>query len=137
MSLIELAALQHLRRYRAERAERAVHAAQRAQQALGVRIEQAHTTVEQARQHEAQQRLELFGRHQGQLMSPRALASWSEQERKVAVATAREEGRLQGLCEQQSQQAEQLESARQHASACQRQVEKLRELSALLAEQGL
>lgn len=137
MSLIEIAALQHLRRYRAERAERALHSAQQAQRALGIRIEQSRDMVEQARRHEAQQRDELLGRYRGQVVSPRVLTSWSEQERKVCVATAREEGVLQTLFEQQRQQTVQLEIARKQASECQRQVEKLRELSALLAEQGV
>lgn len=137
MSLIELAALQHLRLYRAERAEGAVHAAQRALRALGIRIEQAHTIIEQARRHEEQQRVELLGRYQGHAVSPRVLTDWSEQERKVSAATVREEGVLQALLDQQRQQVVQLESARKQAAECQRQVEKLRELSALLTEQDL
>lgn len=137
MSLLELAALQHLRRYRAERAEHAVHAALRAQRALDVRIEQAQVGVEQARRHEQQQRVALLDRYQGQVVSPIGLTSWSEQERRVSAVTAREEGFLQTLFEQQRQLVTQLESARQQAAECLRQVEKLRELSALLAEEDL
>lgn len=133
----EIEALQHLRSYRVERAERALQQAQMALRALGVRIEKAHTAVEHARLYEVQQRDELVSRYQGQVVSPRDLTNWGEKERKVSAATAREDGVLQSLFELQRQGVTQVESARKQATACQRQVEKLRELSALLAEQGI
>lgn len=133
----EIEALQHLRLYRAERAERALQKAQVSLRALAVQIEKAHTVVERARLYEIQQRDELVSRYQGQVVSPRDLTNWRAQECKVSAATAREDGVLQSLFEQQRLGVAQVESARKQATACQRQVEKLRELSALLAEQGI
>lgn len=134
---VEIDALKRLRRHRSDRAGRQLVAAQVAQRALTERIEQARQEVEQARAQEGQQRMVLLNRYQGQVLSPRALAGWSEQERAVSEVTVRQEVALQWLCEQRRRQDEELQQIRLHASKCLRQVEKLRELAELLVGEGL
>ena len=135
-SLLATQALQHLRGYRADRAERLLHNALLEQQALSLRIEQTRTAVEQARQHESRQRTALLNRYQGQAVSRQMLSGWDEALRKGAAQTAAQAGALQSLLEQQCRGAANVERARKHASERQRQVEKLHELSTLLAEEG-
>lgn len=134
--LLATQALQRLRGYRADCAERLLHKALMEQRGLNLRIEQARTAVEQARQNESQQRAALFNRYQGQALSRQMLSGWDEALRKGTAQTAQQAGALQSLLEQQRHGAANVERARKQACACQRQVEKLRELSILLAEEG-
>lgn len=133
---LEIEPLQRLRRHRAERAERVLQNALREQYNLGQQIEQARTEVEQACQFESRQRSALLARFRGQVMCPRALSGWGEDERKASARTARQEGVLQCLLEQQRLATSHVESARRHTAGCQRKVEKLREFLLLLAEEG-
>ncbi|WP_300729757.1 type III secretion protein [Pseudomonas sp.] len=133
----DIEALKRLRGHRADRVTRQLHTAQTAQRALTVRIEQACQDVEQARVDEARQRKALLNRYQGQVLSPRTLAGWSEEERAVSAATARQEGTLQALFEQRQRKEQELQQIRQNASQCLRQVEKLREVAVLLAGETL
>ena len=134
-SLLATQALQHLRGYRADRAERLLQKALTWQRALTLRIEQARAAVEQARQHESRQRAILLDRYQGQVVSLQSLSGWDEALRKGAAQTAQHTGALQSLLEQQCQAAANVERARKQVSECQRQVEKLRELSVLMAQE--
>lgn len=129
MCPFECEALQQLRQYRAHKAERAVQAARRAQRAVESEIEQARIAVEQARQHEEQSRTALLDEHQGQVLSPRGLMRWSEAERTLTAATARETEQLLGLIEQWREQGAHLERACEQAAECLRQVEKIRVLA--------
>lgn len=129
----DIEALKRLRGHRADRAARQLHTAQVAQRALNLRIEQAHQDVEHARVHEAQQCKALLNRYQGQVLSLRSLTGWGEEERKVSAATVHKEGALRLLFEQRQREEEDRQRIRLHASTCLRQVEKLRELSVLLA----
>ena len=106
------APLRLLRQHRADRAERVLQLKRREQQAV------------------------LAGRYQGQLLSPRMLSGWHESQRQLAAQTAQQSSALQGLLEQQRQVVLDVESARQYAGECQRKVEKLLELSMLLAEEA-
>ena len=109
------APLRLLRQHRADRAERVLQLKRREQQALSLSIEQTRAAVELARQHESRQQAVLAGRYQGQLLSPRMLSGWHESQRQVVLD---------------------VESARQYAVECLRNVEKLEQLSALLAEEA-
>lgn len=133
----DLKALQGLRGYRAERAERRLQKALVAQRAQEVRIEQTRAQLEQACQHEARQQAELLSQHQGQVISLHTLTSWSEAERNASAEVAREQQRLHLLLEQQQRDAIEVEHARKHALQCLRDIEKLRELSALWGQEGL
>ena len=106
------APLRLLRQHRADRAERVLQLKRREQQAV------------------------LAGRYQGQLLSPRMLSGWHESQRQLAAQTAQQSSALQGLLEQQRQVVLDVESARQYAVECLRNVEKLEQLSALLAEEA-
>lgn len=128
--------LRRLRQYRADRAERLLHIKRMELRALGLNIEQARLAVEQARQNENRQQAELTGRYQGQVVSPRTLSGWDESQRQWAAQTAQQASALQALLEQQRVVAIHVESARQYAGECQRKVEKLLELSMLLAEEA-
>lgn len=109
------APLRLLRQHRADRAERVLQLKRREQQALSLSIEQTRAAVELARQHESRQQAALAARYQGQLLSPRMLSGWHESQRQVVLD---------------------VESARQYAVECLRNVEKLEQLSALLAEEA-
>lgn len=135
MFLCEIQALQQLRQHRADRAARQLQRAYMAQRVLSGRIQQARERVEQVRGVETRQCNELLNRHRGQVLSPQALTSWDEDERKLSAQTTQQKAHLQELFDQQARENEQLEQARLQSSICSRQVEKLRELSALLAQE--
>ena len=128
--------LRLLRQHRVDRAERLLHVKRMEQRALSLSIEQARSAVEQARQHECRQQAELTERYQGQAVSPAILSGWGESQRQLSAQTAQQTRALQVLLEQQRLVAIHVESARQYAGECQRKVEKLLELSVLLAEEG-
>ena len=128
--------LRRLRQHRADRAEHLLHIKRMELRALGLNIEQARSAVEQARQNENRQQAELTGRYQGQVVSPRTLSGWDESQRQWAAQTAQQASALQALLEQQRVVAIHVESARQYAVECLRNVEKLEQLSALLAEEA-
>ena len=130
------APLRLLRQHRADRAERVLQLKRREQQALSLSIEQTRAAVELTRQHESRQQAALAGRYQGQLLSPRMLSGWHESQRQLAAQTAQQASALQGLLAQQRQVVLDVESARQYAVDCLRNVEKLEQLSALLAEEA-
>lgn len=133
--LSEIETLRRLRRHRADRAERALREAQRTQQALLASIRQAQDTLEQTRLEEAEQSAQLLSEHQGQVLTFKALKSWSVQEQTLSASTQREEGQLHALQGQREQQEIEIGSARKQVTACLRQVEKLQELSILLAQE--
>ena len=128
--------LRLLRQHRAGRAERLLHIKRMEQRALSLSIEQARSAVEQARQNESRQQAELTDRYQGQVVSPATLSGWDESQRLWAAQTAQQASALQALFEQQRLVATQVESARQYVGECQRQVEKILQLSVLLAEEA-
>ena len=128
--------LRLLRQHRADRAERLLHIKRMEQRALSLSIEQARSAVEQARQHESRQQAELIDRYQGQVVSPATLSGWDESQRQWAAQTAQQASALQALLEQQRLVATQVESARQYVGECQRQVEKILQLSVLLSEEA-
>ena len=130
------APLRLLRQHRADRAERVLQLKRREQQALSLSIEQTRAAVELTRQHESRQQAALAGRYQGQLLSPRMLSGWHASQHQLAAQTAQQSSALQGLLEQQRQVVLDVESARQYAVECLRNVEKLEQLSALLAEEA-
>lgn len=132
----EIDTLRRLRRHRADRAERALRELKKAQRTLQTRIEQARDAVEQARLLEDQKSTELATKHQGQVLSLQDLKNWGAEERQLSAGTAREKGQLQGLYQQQEQQVTQVDSAQKKVTQCLREVEKLQELSVLLAEQA-
>lgn len=136
VSLSETRALARLRGHRADRAERMLQQALIEQRALDLRIEQARAAVEQASDRESRQRVELLHRYQGQAVSRHMLSGWNETLHKVSAQTAEQQGVLRSLLERQPHQVSNVERARKQVSASQRQVEKLRELSILLAEEG-
>lgn len=131
----EVETLRRLRRHRADRAERALREAKRAQQALLVDIQQAKDVLEQTRQEEARQSAELLSQHQGQVLSLKALKSWGAQELTLSASTRRDQGQLAQLQGQQDEKESRVGSAQKHVTACLRQVEKLQELSLLLAQE--
>ncbi|MBN2990527.1 YscO family type III secretion system apparatus protein [Pseudomonas cedrina subsp. fulgida] len=131
----EVETLRRLRRHRADRAERALREAKRAQQALLAHIQQAQDALEQTRQEEALQSARLLSQHQGQVLSLQALKSWGTQERSLSANTRREMGQLQALTGQREEKQTRVGSAQKHVTECLRQVEKLQELSRLLAQE--
>ncbi|WP_411381263.1 type III secretion system stalk subunit SctO [Pseudomonas sp. MPB26] len=131
----EVETLRRLRRHRADRAERALCEAKRAQQALLAHIQQAQDALEQTRQEETQQSARLLSEYQGQVLSLQALKSWGTQERSLSANTCREMGRLEALKGQREEKQTRVGSAQKHVSECLRQVEKLKELSLLLAQE--
>ncbi len=131
----EIETLRRLRRHRADRAERALREAKRAQQALLAHIQQAQDALEQTRQEEALQSARLLSQHQGQVLSLQALKSWGTQERSLSANTRREIGQLQALTGQREEKQTRVGSAQKHVTECLRQVEKLQELSRLLAQE--
>ena len=133
--LSEVETLRRLRRHRADRAERALREAQRAQQTLLAHIQQAQEALEQTQQEEAQQSAQLLSRHQGQVLSLQALKSWGAQERSLSASTQRHKGRLQALQGQREEKERCIGSAQRQVTECLRQVEKLHELSLLLAQE--
>ena len=135
MSLSELETLRRLRRHRADRAERALREAKRHQRALQAHIEQAEDALEQTRQQEARQSAQLLSEHQGQVVTLQVLKSWTAKEHTLSADTRREEDSLQALHEQTQAQVIEVHHAQKQASQCLRQVEKLQELSALLAQE--
>lgn len=138
--LCETRALERLRGHRAERAERAERVLQKVlseQRALNLCVEQARMDVEQARDHENSQQIVLLNRYRGQVVSFQVLSGWNEALHKVSAHTAEQQRILQSLLERQRHEAVSVERARKHVAESQRQVEKLRELSLLLAEEGV
>lgn len=133
--LDEIETLRRLRRHRADRAERALREARRTQQALLVNIRQAQETLEQTRLIEAEQTAQLLSEHQGQVLTFQALKAWSAQERTLSASTQREQGQLHELQGRREQQEIEIGSAQKHVTLCLRQVEKLQELSILLAQE--
>jgi type III secretion protein O len=133
----EIETLRRLRRHRADRAERALSEAKRAQQTLLVHIRQAEERLEQTRQDEAQRSAELLGRHQGQVLSFQALKSWAVQEQALSASTRHEQGQLYALQGQQEEKQIHVSAAQKQVTACLRQVEKLQELSNLLAQEPI
>jgi type III secretion protein O len=131
----EVETLRRLRRHRADRAERALREAKRAQQALLAHIQQAKDALEQTRQEEARQSAQLLSQHQGQVLTLKALKSWGAQERSLSVSTQREIGQLEALQGQQGERESRVGSAQKQVTECLRQVEKLQELSLLLAQE--
>ncbi len=79
--------LRRLRRYRADRAERALREAKRAHQTLVAHIQQAQETLEQTRQEEARQCAQLLSEHQGQVVTFKALKTWSAKEQHLSAGT--------------------------------------------------
>ncbi|KMT55290.1 YscO family type III secretion system apparatus protein [Pseudomonas fildesensis] len=135
MSLSELETLRSLRRHRADRAERALREAKRHERTLQAHIEQAQEALEQTRQQEARQSAQLLNDHQGHVVSVHMLKSWTAKEHTLSADTRREEGRLQALHGQKDAHVVEIENAQKQASQCLRQVEKLQELSTLLAQE--
>lgn len=133
--IAEVETLRRLRRHRADRVERALSAAQRAQRTLLEQIAQAQQTLEHTRLEEARQCAQLFNQHQGQVMTFKALKDWSAQERNLSAGTLREEGQLQALHEQKTQQAVHISSVQKQVTHCLREVEKLQELARLLTRE--
>ena len=130
-------ALERLRGHRAERAERVLQKVLSEQRALNLCVEQARMDVEQARDHENSQQIVLLNRYRGQVVSFQVLSGWNEALHKVSAHTAEQQNILQSLLERQRHEAVSVERARKHVAESQRQVEKLRELSLLLAEEGV
>lgn len=135
--LCETRALERLRGHRAERAERVLQKVLSEQRALNLCVEQARMDVEQARDHENSQQIVLLNRYRGQVVSFQVLSGWNEALHKVSAHTAEQQRILQSLLERQRHEAVSVERARKHVAESQRQVEKLRELSLLLAEEGV
>ena len=135
MSLSELETLRRLRRHRADRAERALREAKREQQALLAHIDHAQAALEQTRQQQVLQSAQLLSEHQGQVVTLQVLKSWTAKEHTLSADTRREEDSLQALHEQTQAQVIEVHHAQKQASQCLRQVEKLQELSALLAQE--
>lgn len=135
--LCETRALERLRGHRAERAERVLQKVLSEQRALNLCVEQARMDVEQARDHENSQQIVLLNRYRGQVVSFQVLSGWNEALHKVSAHTAEQQRILQSLHERQRHEAVSVERARKHVAESQRQVEKLRELSLLLAEEGV
>ncbi|WP_338479508.1 YscO family type III secretion system apparatus protein [Pseudomonas trivialis] len=135
MSLSELETLRRLRKHRADRAERALGKAKRHQRALQLQVEQARQVLEQTRLQEAQTGAQLLSQHQGQVISFQALKSWNNQERSLSATTQREEAQLRGLHGQQEQQVTEVDLAQKQVTQCLREVEKILELSRLLAQE--
>ncbi|WP_426135441.1 type III secretion system stalk subunit SctO [Pseudomonas sp. PWP3-1b2] len=135
LQLDEIETLRRLRRHRADRAERALREAKRTQQALLASIRQAQDTLEQTRRDEAEQSAQLLNEHQGQVLTFKALKSWSAQEQTLSASTQREEGQLHELQDRREQQEIEIGSAQKQVTLCLRQVEKLHELSNLLAQE--
>lgn len=135
--LCETRALERLRGHRAERAERVLQKALSEQRALNLCVKQARMDVEQARDHENSQQIVLLNRYRGQVVSFQVLSGWNEALHKVSAHTAEQQRILQSLLERQRHEAVSVERARKHVAESQRQVEKLRELSLLLAEEGV
>lgn len=135
--LCETRALERLRSHRAERAERVLQKVLSEQRALNLCVEQARMDVEQARDHENSQQIVLLNRYRGQVVSFQVLSGWNEALHKVSAHTAEQQRILQSLLERQRHEAVSVERARKHVAESQRQVEKLRELSLLLAEEGV
>jgi type III secretion protein O len=131
----EVETLRRLRRHRADRAERALREAKRAQQALLAHIQQAQDALEQTRQEEALQSAQLLSQHQGQVLNLQALKSWGAQERSLSANTRRGIGRLETLQGQREEKQAHVGSAQKQVTKCLRQVEKLQELSLLLAQE--
>ena len=131
----EVETLRRLRRHRADRAERALREAKRAQQALLAHIQRAQDALEQTRQEEARKSAELLSQHQGQVLSLKELKSWGARERTLSASTRREQGQLVQLQDQQGEKERRVGSAQKHVTECLRQVEKLQELSLLLAQE--
>lgn len=132
----EIEVLRRLRRHRADRAERALREAKRARQTLLSHIQQAQDGLEQTREEEARQSAELLSRHQGHVLTVKALKSWGVQERSLSDSTRRDEGQLQALQGQCEEQDMHIGTAQKHVTACLRQVEKLQELSLLLSQES-
>lgn len=131
----ELDTLRRLRRHRADRAERALYEARRTHQALLTHIDQARDALERTRLEEAHKSAQLLHQHQGQVLTLQALNSWSAQEQGLCADTRREEEQLQQLHMDSQEQEVQIGSAQRHVTDCLRQVEKLQELSHLLAQE--
>ncbi|MGH8452216.1 type III secretion system stalk subunit SctO [Pseudomonas sp.] len=131
----EVETLRRLRRHRADRAERALREAKRAQQALLAHIQQAQDALEQTRQEEALQSAQLLSQHQGQVLNLQALKSWGAQERSLSANTRRGIGQLETLQGQREEKQAHVGSAQKQVTKCLRQVEKLQELSLLLAQE--
>jgi len=131
----EVETLRRLRRHRADRAERALREAKLAQQALLAHIQQAQYALELTRQEEAQQSAQLLNQHQGQVITLQALKSWGRQERSLSANTQREMGPLEALRGQREEKQASVGSAQKQVTECLRQVEKLQELSLLLAQE--
>ncbi|WP_219266890.1 YscO family type III secretion system apparatus protein [Pseudomonas sp. Xaverov 259] len=137
VSMADIETLRRLRRHRADRAERALREAKRARQTLQTHIQQAQQALEQTRQEEAQQSAQLLSEHQGQVLTLKALNAWGSQERSLSASTLRDEGQVQALQAQHKDKDIQVGSAQKYATECLRQVEKLQELSNLLAQDSL
>ncbi|MBF6026135.1 type III secretion protein [Pseudomonas sp. P115] len=135
MSLSELETLRRLRRHRADRAERTLREAARQQQTLLSHIGQAQDALEQSRQQQALQSAQLLSEHQGHVVSLQALRSWAAKEHTLSADTLRDDGRLQALHGQKEAHVIEVQLAQKQVSQCLRQVEKLQELSALLAQE--
>lgn len=133
--LSDIETLRRLRRHRADRAERALREAKRTQQALLASIRQAQDALEQTRLEEAEQSAQLLTEHQGQVLTFQALKAWSAQEQTLSASTRREEGQLNELQDRREQQESAIGSAQKQVTVCLRQVEKLQELSILLAQE--
>ncbi len=137
VSMAEIETLRRLRRHRADRAERALREAKRARQTLQAHIQDAQQTLEQTRQEEARQSAQLLSQHQGQVLTLKALKSWGLQERLLSASTLRDEGQVQALRAQHTEKEIEVGSAQKYATECLRQVEKLQELSKLLAQESI
>ncbi|NMX57192.1 type III secretion system stalk subunit SctO [Pseudomonas sp. WS 5146] len=137
VSMAEIETLRRLRRHRADRAERALREAKRARQTLQAHIQDAQQTLEQTRQEEARQSAQLLSQHQGQVLTLKALKTWGLQERSLSASTLRDEGQVQALRAQHTEKEIEVGSAQKYATVCLRQVEKLQELSKLLAQESI
>ena len=133
----EIDTLRRLRRHRADRAERALREAKRTQQALVAHILEVQQVLEQTREEEARQCAQLLSEHQGQVVTFKALKTWSAKEQQLSAGTQREESHLLRLRGQQQTQAAEIGQAQKHVTLCLRQVEKIQELSELLRQESI
>ncbi len=134
VSLSELETLRRLRRHRTDRAERTLREAKRQQQALLTHIGQAQDALEQSRRQQTLQSAQLLNEHQGHVVSLQALNAWAAKEHTLSAGTLREVDRLHALQGQKEAHVIEVQLAQKQVSQCLRQVEKLQELSSLLAQ---
>lgn len=70
------------------------------------------------------------------MLSLQDLKSWGAQERSLSASTRRNQGQLAQLQGQQDERESRVGQAQKHVTECLRQVEKLQELSRLMAQES-